>query len=76
MRNYLIGFCAVLLLTGCNPSPQDFVRPYPKLESHYDRVYFFDNTPTVSVNAEVKHGKQNVTETTVLVNGKEYVPKH
>ena len=53
-----------------------FVRPYPKNENHYDRVYFFDNNPTVSVNAEVKHGKQNVTETTVLVNGKEYVPKN
>lgn len=104
MRNYLIGFCAVLLLTGCNPSPQEiatmqaenqnnsnnptlvattpqgklyliFVRPYPKNNNQYDRVYFFDNNDSVSINAEVKHGKQNVTETSVLVNGKEYVPK-
>ena len=52
-----------------------FVRPYAKNNNHYDRVYFFDNNPTVSVNAEVKRGKQNVTETSVLVNGKEYVPK-
>ena len=53
-----------------------FVRPYPKNENHYDRVYFFDNNPTVSVNTEVKHGKHTVTETSVLVNGKEYVPKN
>lgn len=53
-----------------------FVRPYPKNNNHYDRVYFFDNNPTVSVNTEVKHGKHTVTtETSVLVNGKEYVPK-
>lgn len=53
-----------------------FVRPYPKNNDHYDRVYFFDNNPTVSVNSEVKHGKHSVTETSVLVNGKEYVPKN
>jgi hypothetical protein len=53
-----------------------FVRPYPRNESRYDRVYFFDTNATVSINAEVKHGKHNVTETSVLINGKEYVPKH
>ena len=52
-----------------------FVRPYPKSKYHYDRVYFFDTNATVSINAEVKHGKHNVTETSVIVNGKEYVPK-
>lgn len=53
-----------------------FVRPNPKNESYYDRVYFFDTNATVSINTEVKHGKHNVTETSVLINGKEYVPKH
>lgn len=52
-----------------------FVRPYPKNVDHYDRVYFFDTNATVSVNAEVKHGKHSTTETSVIVNGKEYVPK-
>lgn len=40
-----------------------------------DRVYFFDTNATVSVNSESTHGKQSVTETTVIVNGKVYVPK-
>lgn len=46
-----------------------FVRPYPKNLNHYDRVYFFDTSSTVSVNAE--EGKWYVTETSVIVN----VPK-
>lgn len=53
-----------------------FIRPYAKNDQHYDRVYYFDTNATVTVNTEVKHGKHSVTETTVLVNGKEYVPKN
>lgn len=47
-----------------------FIRPYPMNGDHYDRVYFFDTNATVTVNAEVRQGKQFVSETSVLVNGK------
>ena len=52
-----------------------FIRPDAKYRD-YDRVYFFDTNTTVSINADVKRGKRTVTETSVIINGKEYVPKN
>lgn len=52
-----------------------FIRPFPRNENHYDRVYFFDTNATVSVNTEVRHGKIDVTESSVFINGKEYILK-
>jgi PBP1b-binding outer membrane lipoprotein LpoB len=52
-----------------------FVRPYPK-HHMYDRIYFFDTNKTVTINTDFRQGKQTVTEASVIVNGKEYVPKN
>lgn len=52
-----------------------FSQPYVNRNDIEDRIYFFDTNKTVSVNSERRQGKFNVTETTVIVNGKEYVPK-
>ena len=52
-----------------------FVRPYPK-HHMYDRIYFFDTNKTVTINTDNRQGKRTVTEASVIVNGKEYVPKN
>ena len=52
-----------------------FVRPFPKQTEKFDRIYFFDTNKTVTINSDHTQGKSTITETTVLVNGKEYVPK-
>jgi len=53
-----------------------FVRPFPKQKHHYDRIYFFDTNKTVTINTDNRQGKLTVTEASVIVNGKEYVPKN
>jgi uncharacterized protein YcfL len=53
-----------------------FVRPYPKQKYMHDRIYFFDTNKTVTINIDNPQGKQTVTEASVIVNGKEYVPKN
>jgi hypothetical protein len=53
-----------------------FVRPFPKQKHKYDRIYFFDTNTTVTINSDHRQGKQTVTEASVIVNGKEYVPKN
>jgi len=53
-----------------------FVRPFPKDIFRYDRIYFFDTNKTVTVNSDHAQGKTTVTEASVIVNGKEYVPKN
>ena len=52
-----------------------FVRPFPKNNIQYDRIYFFDTNKTVTINSDHTQGKTTVTEAMVIVNGKEYVPK-
>lgn len=53
-----------------------FVRPFPKQKDTYDRIYFFDTNTTVTVNSDHRQKKRTVTEASVIVNGKEYIPKN
>ena len=43
---------------------------------HPDRVYYFDNSNEVNVNQTKSSGKASQVETSIIVNGKEYVPKN
>lgn len=45
-------------------------------EWRHDRIYFFDTNKPVSINTDVTSGKSTHTETIVIINGKEYVPKN
>jgi hypothetical protein len=41
-----------------------------------DRIYYFDtNNETININRDVKHGKTSRVETTVIINGVEYIRK-
>ena len=53
-----------------------FIRPFPTTKHIMDRIYFFDTNTTVTVNSDHRKGKRTVTEASVIVNGKEYVPKN
>lgn len=69
-----------------NASNPEFVADTPKGKlyrikidigsgKHNDRIYFFENSNDVTVNQTVAQGKNHHTQATVIVNGKEYVPK-
>lgn len=41
-----------------------------------DRIYYFDtNNETININRDVKHGKSSRVETTVIIDGVEYIRK-
>lgn len=44
--------------------------------AHADRIYYFDSTnETININSDVKSGKSSRVETTVIINGVEYIRK-
>jgi hypothetical protein len=42
---------------------------------HEDRIYYFENSNEVNINKTIQSGKTSRTETSVIIDGKEYILK-